>query len=143
MIATQPSVLESKIQDLCQAIVADTAVQHAREQAEAFLADDASVNLYREVMNTGNRLDRRHRAGEEISDEEVAAYEELQAQADANEGIRAFNHAQQVLQEVANKVNAYVMKTLEKGRVPSAEEIEAASGGGCCGGGGGGGCGCH
>ncbi|TLD68792.1 YlbF family regulator [Phragmitibacter flavus] len=142
MTATETPTIDSKIQDLCQAIVTDTAVQHARDQAEAFLADEASVSLYREVMNTGNRLDRRHRAGEEISDEEVAAYEELQAKSDANEGIRAFNNAQQVLQEVANKVNAYVMKTLEKGRVPAPEEIAAASSGGCCGGSGGGGCGC-
>lgn len=140
MTATETPTIDSKIQDLCQAIIADAAVQHAREQAEAFLADEESVNLYRELMNTGNRLDRRHRAGEEITDEEVAAFEELQAQAEANEGIRAFNQAQQVLQEVANKVNAYVMKTLEKGRIPSSEEI---SSGGCCGGGGGGGCGCH
>lgn len=141
MTASDVSTIDSRIQDLCQAIVADTAVQHAREQAEAFLADEASVNLYRELMNMGNGLDRRHRAGEEITDEEVAAYEELQVQADGNVGIRAFNQAQQVMQEIANKVNAYVLKTLEKGRIPAAEEI--SSGGGCCGGGGGGGCGCN
>ena len=57
-------------------------------------------------------------------------------QADAHEGIQAFVAAQDVLQQVANHVNGFVTKTLEKGSVPTAEEVFGA--GGC-----GEGCGCH
>ena len=49
--------------------------------------------------------------------------------------IQSFNEAQDVLQTIASTVNTYVTKTLEKGRVPAAEEL---SSGGC-----GEGCGCH
>jgi len=141
MTATEPSTIDARILELCQAITEDSAILHARDQAEAFLADEDAVAIYRDLMNTGNRLDRRHRAGEAIADEEIAAYEDLQAKAEAHDGIRAFNQAQQTLQEVANKVNAYVTKTLEKGRIPAPEEV--MSSGGCCGGSGGGGCGCN
>lgn len=140
MTAIETQTIDSRIQELCQAIIDDATVQHAREQAEAFLADRESVELYRQLMNTGNKLDRRHHAGEMISDEEVAAYEELQILAEANPGIRAFNQAQDLLQNIVNKVNAYVTKTIEKGHLPAPEDLVS---GGCCGGGGGGGCGCH
>jgi hypothetical protein len=47
-----------------------------------------------------------------------------------------FLNAQEVLSGVAEAVNAFVSKTLESGRVPSAEEMVKK--GGC-----GEGCGCH
>lgn len=128
--------LVSQIDALCAAIVADPDVQKAREQAEAFLADEAAVNLYREVMTLGRTLEQRHRGGQKLDTNEVNRFQDLQDQADAHEGIQAFVAAQDVLQQVANHVNGFVTKTLEKGSVPTAEEVFGA--GGC-----GEGCGCH
>lgn len=130
------ATIEDHLQNLCEAIAADEEVQAARASAEAFLSDEAAVNLYREVATTSHELEKRHRAGQVISDEEVAAYEELQNRADSHAGIQSFQEAQGVLQRIANMVNKHVTKTLEKGRVPTAEEM--ASSGGC-----GTGCGCH
>lgn len=129
-----PSIEES-LKALCQAIAAEPAVRTARDQAEAFLADDAAVSLYRDVMNLGRTLEQRHRNGETITADEVDTFEDLREKADAHDGIQAFNDAQDVLQAIANTVNTYITKTLEKGRVPAAEEL---SSGGC-----GAGCGCH
>ncbi len=127
--------IEQSLMALCQAIATEPNVRAAREQAEAFLADDAAVSLYRDVMNMGRTLEHRHRNGETISNSDVDAFEDLRDQADSHAGIKAFNEAQDVLQTVANAVNTYVTKTLEKGRVPTADEM---SSGGC-----GAGCGCH
>jgi cell fate (sporulation/competence/biofilm development) regulator YlbF (YheA/YmcA/DUF963 family) len=128
--------LISQIEALCAAIVADPDVQKAREQAEAFLADEAAVDLYREVMTLGRTLEQRHRGGQKLDTNEVNRFQDLQDQADAHEGIQAFVAAQDVLQQVANHVNGFVTITLAKGRVPTAEEVFGA--GGC-----GEGCGCH
>ncbi len=128
--------IDEQIELLCQTIAADPEIQSARQQAETFLADEAAVSLYRDVMNMGRNLEQRHRSGQEISNEEVEKFEALQEKADAHDGIRAFNQAQDKLQEIANKVNGFVTKTLEKGRVPSHDEV---FGGGSCGSG----CGCH
>lgn len=127
---------EESLNALCAVIAANPEVQAARESAEAFLADEDAVSLYRELMNTGRDLERRHRSGQAISADEVEAFTDLQEQADGHDGIRSFNEAQEVLQQIANTVNGFVSKTLETGKVPSHEEV--LGGGGC-----GEGCGCH
>ena len=128
--------IEAKLSDLCVAISTNPEVLSARDRAEAFLADENAVGLYREVILMGRSLEQREREGAEITPIEVRSYEELQGKADAHDGIRAFSEAQSVLQGVANLVNGFVSKTLEKGRVPSHEEVFGGSG---CGEG----CGCH
>ena len=75
-------------------------------------------------------------SGVELDEAEIGRFQELQAKADADEDIAAFVTAQDVLQNMANMVNSFVTKTLEKGRVPLPEEM--SSGGSC-----GEGCGCH
>ena len=128
--------IEDKIQELCAAIVADDEVQEARNNAEAFLADEAAVGLYRQVALAGRELEKKQRNGVELSDEEIEAFNELQEKAEANSAVKEFQTAQQTLQDVAELINAWVTKTLEKGRVPTEEEVFPS---GVCGEG----CGCH
>lgn len=128
--------ITAQIESLCAAIAADPEVQSARVAAEAFLADDQAVTLYREVMNLGRTLEQRHRSGVELEAGDLARFQSLQDQADQHEGIQRFMAAQDSLQTVANTVNGFITKTLEKGSVPDLDEV---MGGGCCGGG----CGCH
>lgn len=136
MNAAIDPVISSHIEALCAAIAADPEVQAARNQAESFLADEQAVSLYRDVMTLGRTLEQRHRSGAELEPSEVSRFQELQDQADSHEGIQSFMAAQDLLQDVANKVNGFVAKTLEKGRVPSHDEVFGQ--GGC-----GSGCGCH
>ena len=133
--------IEESLHALCAAIVADKETNAARAQAEAFLADQEGVALYREVMNLGRSLHQLEHSGETPSPEDVARFEELREKSDAHEGITRFDEAQDHLQSIANMVNGYVTKTLQNGAIPTEEEM-LASQGGCCGGGGGGGCGC-
>ncbi len=136
MNAALDPVISSKIEALCEAIAADPEVQAARNSAETFLADEQAVALYRDVMTLGRSLEQRHRSGAELEASEVSRFEDLQKQADDHEGIQSFMAAQDLLQDVANKVNGFVTKTLEKGRVPTHDEVFGQ--GGC-----GSGCGCH
>lgn len=129
--------IAAHVEALCAAIAADPEVQAARDKAEAFLADEQATALYRDVMNLGRSLEQRHRSGQKLDPAEVSRFQDLQDKADAHEGIQAFVAAQDVLQDVANHVNGYVTKTLEKGRVPTEEEV-LGQGGSC-----GEGCGCH
>lgn len=134
-VALAPAIA-SKIEALCAAIAADAEVQSARDRAETFLADEQAVALYRDVMTLGRTLEQRHRSGQKLEAEEISRFQELQDKADAHEGIQAFVAAQDVLQEVATQVNGYVAKTLEKGSVPTHDEVFGQKG---CGEG----CGCH
>jgi len=137
MTAVLAPAIASQIEALCAAIAADPAVKAARENAESFLADEQAVALYRDVMNLGRTLEQRHRSGQKLDAAEVSRFQDLQDKADAHEAIQTFVAAQEVLQEVAGRVNGFVSKTLEKGSVPTEEEV-FSSGGGC-----GEGCGCH
>jgi cell fate (sporulation/competence/biofilm development) regulator YlbF (YheA/YmcA/DUF963 family) len=137
MTAVLSPAISAQIQSLCEAIAADPDIQAARQNAEAFLANEQAVALYRDVVTMGRNLEKQHRSGMEIEDEDINRFQELQSKADADDKIRAFNAAQEVLQDVATHVNGFVAKTLEKGEVPSADEVFGGNGG--CGSG----CGCH
>jgi len=130
-----PSSVESRLHELCAAIAADPEIMAAREKAEAFLSDEEAVGLYRQVVTVGRDLEQRDRSGTPISGQEVEAFEELQEKADQHGSIRSFAEAQETFRNVVDTVGAFVAKTLEKGVVPSAEEMESS----CCGSG----CGCH
>jgi cell fate (sporulation/competence/biofilm development) regulator YlbF (YheA/YmcA/DUF963 family) len=72
-----------------------------------------------------------------VDDNELQELVELKAIADKHDGIQAFHAAQDRLQEVVELVNGFVTKTLERGVVPSKDEV--VNRGGSCGEG----CGCH
>ena len=131
----EASTIEKRIQELCEAIVADSDVLAAREQAEAFLADEDAVSLYRELATLGRGLHQKQHKGEEPTAIEMSRLTDLQNRCDAHPLIASFVEAQDVLGSIAEMVNGYVSKTLEQGRVPSESEVR---GGGC-----GEGCGCH
>jgi cell fate (sporulation/competence/biofilm development) regulator YlbF (YheA/YmcA/DUF963 family) len=128
--------IESRLTDLCSAIAADPQIRSARDQAEAFLADEQAVGLYREMMTLGNQLQQLHRAGEQLDEAEVERFEELRTRGNNHAGIQAFHQAQDTLQSVATAVNGFISKTLERGAVPTPEEVFQS---GSCGEG----CGCH
>lgn len=132
------SELEERLNDLCAAIAADEEVSNARAQAEAFLADESAVSLYRRMAQTQQELHHKQHGGEKITNAEINAFTLLRDQAEANPLVKQFNDAQETLQGIANMVNGFVTKTLEKGRVPTQEEVFGASSGSC-----GTGCGCH
>jgi cell fate (sporulation/competence/biofilm development) regulator YlbF (YheA/YmcA/DUF963 family) len=136
--ATPSTIITDKLNELCAAIAADVQIQSSRDQAEAFLADENAVGLYRKLITLNRDLHNRQRQGQEISDEEVEQLQDLEEQANANPAIINFQTAQDALQNVANMVNGFVAKTLEKGHVPTMEDVFPQDGG-CCGGG----CGCH
>lgn len=129
-------LIQSKIVELCEALVADEDVKSARQQAETFLADEKAVSLYREMASLGRALHQKQHQDEEPTPDEIGRFNALQDRCEANPVIAGFLGAQDTLSGVAEAVNAFVSKSLESGRVPSPDEL--ATKGGC-----GEGCGCH
>lgn len=136
MTELQTITIEAQLEALCETIANDPEIRAAREQAEQFLADEQAVALYRDLMTLGSDLQSRHRSGQEVADADIEKFESLRSRADQHDGIQSFQKAQDTLQNIANMVNGFVTKTLEKGRVPTQEEVSGS--GGC-----GAGCGCH
>jgi cell fate (sporulation/competence/biofilm development) regulator YlbF (YheA/YmcA/DUF963 family) len=133
------SVLDQKIHDLCQAILTDAQVSSSREQIDAFLEDDDAREIYAAVMQKSDELQQKQRSGAELTDEDIIEYNRLRDRAFSDPRVQSFQMARGHIQEVEDKIVAYVEKTLELGRIPTPDEV-VRQGGGCCGGGGGGGC---
>lgn len=133
---TASPAIQSKIIELCQALVADGELQQARRQAEIFLADESALRLYREMASLGRALHQKQHHGDEPTDEEAERFEQLQDDCSSSPVISRFLAAQETLGSVAEVVSSYVGRTLESGRVPSPQEMVKK--GGC-----GEGCGCH
>jgi cell fate (sporulation/competence/biofilm development) regulator YlbF (YheA/YmcA/DUF963 family) len=137
-MTTTATSIEDKIQELCAAIIADEEVNTARERAEAFLADDEAVALYRRMSTLGRELHQRDHDGVQPSVADVNEYTSLQRLCSEHPGVTSFVESRQVLQGIAEMVSGYVSFTLEKGRIPSDNELWGDAEGGC-----GEGCGCH
>jgi cell fate (sporulation/competence/biofilm development) regulator YlbF (YheA/YmcA/DUF963 family) len=139
----EESVVTAKTKELCASIVAQESFVNLQSQVEAFLSNDEARLQYQSVHESGDALNQKQRSGVELSETEISEFEQAREQLLKNTIVTDFMAAQKELQEIQNTVGKMVSLTLELGRVPTDDDIEAASsGGGCCGGGGGGGCGC-
>lgn len=133
---TASPLIQSKIIELCETLVADAEIQSARQTAEVFLADEQAMSLYRDMANLGRALHQKQHHDEEPTQAEIQRFNSLQESCEANPVIAGFLNAQDILSGVAEAVNAFVSKSLQSGEVPSAEQLVKK--GGC-----GEGCGCH
>lgn len=138
------SILMNSAKSLCETLVAQDEFKTLHANVEAFLSDDEARLQYQSVHESGEALNNKQRSGVELSEAEIAEFEQSREQLLQNSVVTNFMDAQRELQTVQQAVGKYVGLTLELGRVPTEEDFAAAAneGGGCCGGSGGGGCGC-
>jgi len=133
---TAEITIDEKIQDLCETILADEEYRERVGHIEALLDDPASKEDYVKFAKKGEEMHEKQHSGAEVTDADLDEYETLRKTADENPKVKSFMDAQNVLNGIHQKVSKYVAKTIEKGKVPTAEEMNAKEG--CCGGG----CGC-
>lgn len=141
-LLAEDSAVLSKTRELCAEIAADPSFLKLQSNVERFLSDDAARLQYQTVHERGEELHQKQRAGIELGNAEIRDFETAREALFDNEVAREFINAQRELETLQQEIGKYIGMTLELGRVPNAEDLEAASGGGCCGGHDGGGCGC-
>lgn len=137
-ITSFDSDLISKTRELCSQIISDPTYLQLHDKVERFLNDDAARLQYQSVHERGEELHHKQHAGIELGAHEIREFESAREALFANEIATSFIEAQRDLEQLQKVIGRYVGKTLELGRVPSAEDLEESSSG-CCGGGG---CGC-
>ena len=136
----EESAVTAKTKELCASIVEQESFVRLQSQVETFLNNDEARLQYQSVHESGEALNQKQRSGVELSESEISEFEQAREQLLQNTTVTDFMSAQKELQEIQNTIGKMVSMTLELGRVPTEDDIEAASsGGGCCGGGG---CGC-
>jgi cell fate (sporulation/competence/biofilm development) regulator YlbF (YheA/YmcA/DUF963 family) len=124
-----------KTKELCETILTDPNVGSIRKRIDAFMADNTARGQYESLMTKGQALQEKQQQSQPLSDVEVADFESHRDALLKNPAARSFLDAQEELHEIQHSIQNYISKTLELGRVPTAEDMEEGS----CGHG----CGCH
>ena len=132
---TGENAIIEKTRTLCQTIVDHPAMSSIRQRVDAFLSDAGARGQYETLMTKGQALQEKQAQGREPENAEIADFEKHRDALLNNPVARGFLDAREELHEIQHSIQKYVSKTLELGRVPTAEDLEDHS----CGDG----CGCH
>ncbi len=103
---------------------------------DAFLANDQARGQYESLIAKGQALQEKQQSSVPLDGTEIADFEKQRDALLANPVARGFLDAQEELHHLQHSIQKYVSKTLETGRVPTAEDLSESCGGHD-------GCGCH
>lgn len=125
----QISPVDEKIRELCQAIMERPDFSDLRRRIDAFMADEKVKYEYQMLNDTGSLLQQKQQNGIEITEEEIGRFEALRDSFTKNPVATEFMDAQQEVSRIQEGILKHVQKTLELGRVPTADDMND---GGCC-----------
>jgi cell fate (sporulation/competence/biofilm development) regulator YlbF (YheA/YmcA/DUF963 family) len=128
--------VEHKTRELCEAILEHLQTGGIRQRIDTFLADTSSRGQYETLMSKGQALQEKQHSGQVLEPAEISAFEKDRDALLKNPVASSFLDAQEEMHELQSSVKKTVAKTVELGRIPTAEDL--AEGGSC-----GHGCGCH
>jgi len=126
----EESAVTAKTEELCAAIVEQESFVKLQSQVASFLNNDEARLQYQSVHESGDALNQKQSSGVELSDAEISEFEQSREQLLKNSTVTEFMSAQKELQAIQNTIGKMVSLTLELGRVPTADDIEAANSGG-------------
>src|SRR5689334_15428152 len=132
-IGTEAPSIEQKTRELCQAILDQPNMTSIRKRIDTFMADDRAREQYDGLMAKGQALQQKQQTSVPLTGEEINDFEQHRDSLLKNPVARGFLDAQEELHQVQETVHQYVNKTLELGRLPTDEEMQAGSCGHGCG----------
>lgn len=127
--------VETKTHELCEAIIEHIEAGGIRKRIDTFLADTTARGQYESLMSKGQALQEKQHSGQTLEPSEISKFETERDALLKNPVATAFLDAQEEMHDLQHLVQKHVGKTIELGRIPTAEELN----GGSCGEG----CGCH
>lgn len=132
-ITIEESPVTQKTRELCQTILDQPNMQSIRKRIDAFMGDEKTRTDYDDLVQKGQTLQQKQQMAVALSGEEVADFEQHRDALMKNPVARDFLDAQEELHNLQQSVHQYVNKTLELGRLPTEDELNAGSCGHGCG----------
>ena len=115
--------VETKTNELCQAILEQIQAGGIRKRIDTFLADTGARNQYEAVMSKGQALQEKQHHGQPLDPVEISAFEKDRDALLKNPVASGFLDAQEEMHDLQSSVQKIVTKTIELGRIPSTEEL--------------------
>ena len=131
-----PTTIETKTNELCEAILKEIHTGGIRTRIDTFMSDATARGAYESLMSRGQSLQEKQHHGSPLDPTEIAAFEKDRDALLKNPVAAGFLDAQEEMNELQTSVKKKVAKSIELGRIATADEL---SEGGSCGSG----CGCH
>jgi cell fate (sporulation/competence/biofilm development) regulator YlbF (YheA/YmcA/DUF963 family) len=129
----EDNVIVQKTRELCQSILDHPDFKSVRQNIDAFMSNDQAKEQYQTLMERGEELHHKQHQGVRLSDDEIKGYEAQRERVVNNPVAANFIRAQQEVSGIQESINKYLSKTLELGRVPTAQDLEDGSCGSGCG----------
>lgn len=126
-----------KTKELCETILEQPNFSSLKQDIKAFMSDEKSQEQYQAVSEKGRVLHQKQHNGDRPTEEEISSFEKMKFDLMENQTAKAFIDAHAEMNRVQDKVNQYLNKAFELGRVPCEEDFKEEQG--SCGSG----CGCH
>jgi len=130
----EDTTVMQKTRELCQTILDQPGMRDIRQRIDAFMGDEQTRAQYDGLMTKGQALQQKQQMSMPLSGEEISDFEQHRESLLGNPVARGFLDAQEELHHMQQSIHRFVSKTLELGRMPTEDELNA---GGC-----GEGCGC-
>jgi cell fate (sporulation/competence/biofilm development) regulator YlbF (YheA/YmcA/DUF963 family) len=130
-----PTKIETKTNELCEAILEQLQTNGIRRRIDTFLADSTARGQYESLMSKGQALQEKQHHGQPLDPVEISAFEKDRDALLKNPVASGFLDAQEQMHDLQHSVQKIVAKTIELGRLPAADDLAE----GACGHG----CGCH
>lgn len=130
-----PTKIETKTNELCEAILEQIQTGGIKQRIDTFLSDATARGAYETLMSKGQALQEKQHHGQVLEPAEIAAFEKDRDALLKNPVASSFLDAQEEMHALQSTVKKTVAKAIELGRLPTAEDL---AGGSC-----GEGCGCH
>jgi len=128
---TESKSVVEKTRELCSTILAQPGMSSIRKNIDSFMADEKSRADYESLMAKGQALHEKQHRSLPLSGEEIGEFEKHRETVLNNPVARGFLDAQEALHHLQESIQTQISKTLELGRLPSAEDLEGSCGHGC------------
>jgi cell fate (sporulation/competence/biofilm development) regulator YlbF (YheA/YmcA/DUF963 family) len=128
---TESKNVTDKTRELCSTILAQPGMSSIRKNIDNFMADEKSRSQYESLMAKGQALHEKQHRSLPLSGDEVGEFEKQRETVLSNPVARGFLDAQEALHHLQESIQTQINKTLELGRLPSAEDLEGSCGHGC------------
>ena len=126
------SKVETKRNELCEAILDEINSNGIRKRIDAFLSDATARNQYESLMNKGQALQEKQHSGVVLDPAEIKSFEDERDALLRNTVASGFLDAQEEMHDLQHSVQRYVAKTIELGRLPNPDDLaEESCGHGC------------
>jgi cell fate (sporulation/competence/biofilm development) regulator YlbF (YheA/YmcA/DUF963 family) len=125
--------IETKTNELCQAILEQIQSNGIRKRIDTFLGDATARGQYESLMSKGQALQEKQHHGQPLDPAEISAFEKDRDALLKNPVASGFLDAQEEMHALQSSVQKVVAKTIELGRIPLAEDLSEGSCGHGCG----------